>query len=304
MAITIILNSSVPVFSDLIPGHRPDVAVGSAFDTEVKDPVNTAPTADHAVPASEQATRAENELIESHLPLVRATAMKFYSKAKDFVELDDLIGAGSEGLVVAARRFDQRLGCKFSTYALWWIRNKVLEELRHQRWVMQIPDRTYRRVLKLWNVTSNLRREFRRQPTEGELAKRMNIPIWQIRKLLMWARQELASLDMPVGEDEVSTLADFITEDHRLGRSTEGEDLVERGALRGALLAALEKLSVLEREVLTQHYGLNSERAEATPEEIGRSLRRTPHNVGQIEGKALRKLRGVRHSKKLLPFVR
>jgi DNA-directed RNA polymerase specialized sigma subunit len=116
-------------------------------------------------------------LVRSYLPLVKAIARKFYAKNKDFVDLDDLIGAGSEGLVVAARHFDPALGCRFATYASWWIRNRISRQIRDDRWVMRIPDRTYRKLLKLWKVTAILRDQTRRDPTAREVALAMDEPL-------------------------------------------------------------------------------------------------------------------------------
>src|SRR5947209_13657181 len=192
--------------SKLVPAlHRTYVSAStpSAGEKRSDDPLPQAPD--------------ESELVQSYLPLVNSIARKVYAKNKDFVDIDDLIGAGSEGLLVAARRFDPTRGCKFATYACWWIQNRISKQVRDDRWVMHIPDRTYRKLLKLWKTAAILRDGLGRVPAVREIAKAMDQPVRLIEMLMMWTGQEAVSLDMPVGTSGTSTLADFLTTDGRLG---------------------------------------------------------------------------------------
>lgn len=242
----------------------------------------------------------EHELVLSNLFVVEVIAKKYYSLNKAFVQLEDLIAAGYEGLVVAVKRFDPKRGVQFKTYASWWIRNRIGREIRHSRWIIDIPERDYRRVLKLLKVVRILRQGFGREPTAEEIAKYMDIPCSTARHLLRWTSSDVLSLDMPVGEDGISTLADFITDRHCLWRTADGQ--TERSGLADGLAGILHTLTPREEKIIKMRFGLE-DGSEYSLEEIGQSFAITRERVRQIEAKAMRKLRHPSRSRKLAPFL-
>jgi RNA polymerase primary sigma factor len=260
----------------------------------------------------------EDDLVSSHLPLVKWFARKFYTENKDFVDLDDLVGAGNEALVIAARRFEPARGYQFSTYAHWWIQNRMLKLIRDNRWVMQIPERPYRNLPVLSRAASRLRRGLKRDPTVQELAEDMDWSMQYVRGLLLWSLPEVLSLDMPVGAKGLSTLGDFITDDHHLGRSNSHVERMQIKEMGKALDSALGKLSAQEQLVLRQRFGLDSdadeqrmglssavERGEGLGlKQIGALFHLTDERIRQIECRALRKLRNPKIARTLEPFVR
>lgn len=261
------------------------------FDLTIKEikAINRTVTVNEA-----KSRRAKKEMIEANLRLVISIAKKYTNRGLQFL---DLIQEGNIGLMKAVEKFEYRRGYKFSTYATWWIRQAITRSIADQARTIRIPVHMIETINKLNRVSRQLLQELGREATPEEISEVMEMPVGKVRKVIKIAKQPI-SMETPIGDDEDSSLGDFIED----GNILSPLESTTANGLTNTVTNLLSGLTPREAKVLRMRFGIDMN-TDHTLEEVGKQFDVTRERIRQIEAKALRKLRHPSRSEQLRSFM-
>lgn len=238
--------------------------------------------------------QALEKLVKANLRFVVSVAKQYQNQG---LSLGDLINEGNLGLIKAAKRFDETRGFKFISYAVWWIRQSILQALAEQSRIVRLPLNRVGALNKIGKAFSNLEQEYEREPSAEELSEELNIPINEIAETMKISGRHV-SVDAPFAPGEENRLLDVISNDQQPAPDAG----LMKESLKIEIERALSSLTEREAEVIRLYFGLNHEHS-LTLEEIGEKFNLTRERVRQIKEKAIRRLRNVPRSKALKAYL-
>ncbi|MEK7819383.1 MAG: sigma-70 family RNA polymerase sigma factor [Bacteroidota bacterium] len=238
--------------------------------------------------------KALDKLTKSNLRFVVSVAKQYQNQG---LSLGDLINEGNYGLIKAAKRFDETRGFKFISYAVWWIRQAILQALAEQSRIVRLPLNRVGALNKIGKAFSKLEQEYEREPSAYELSQVLDMSLYEVADTLKISGKHL-SIDAPFAQGEENRLLDVIADDRQ---PTPDSKLIEE-SLKDEVISALKTLNDRESEVIRLYFGLSNEHS-FTLEEIGEKFNLTRERVRQIKEKAIRRLRHTSRSKTLRTFL-
>jgi RNA polymerase primary sigma factor len=256
--------------------------------------VNDKEQQEHLLRSMQDGQAAREHLVKANSRLVVSVAKKYLGRGVPFL---DLIQEGNIGLIRALRKFDYRRGYKLSTYATWWIRQAITRAIADQARTIRVPVHMYEQINRLRQASNTLSQRLGRDPTREELATELDLSPRKLQQIMRTAQRPL-SLEMPIGEEENSSLADLIEDDN----AELPPDNVARNLLRETFTAILDSLSPREARILALRFGLIDGHS-YTLEEVGQKLGVTRERIRQIEAQALGRLRHPSRSRQLRDYL-